>query len=267
MMRTLILLSSLTFSGCALFASGQTPLKTVRYGSDPVPHRTLVVLLPGRFDDAEDFARAGFIAMARARGVEADFLAVEAHLGYYRARTIVPRLHADVMVPAHRAGYTRIWLLGISLGGMGALLYLKDHPESVAGAALLSPYLGRDGLVADIARAGSLAAWQPPQDCLRESVCGLWRWLRDQSLAGAGADSPLWLGYGERDRFPAAHRLLAEALTAERSLRIAGGHDWDTWRQLWSALLDHRWPAAEAVAEMQEGPSGPSVRPPAAAGN
>ena len=48
---------------------------------DRVPAPTLIVLLPGRYDSAADFARHDFPALARAAGVDADLLAVDGGLG------------------------------------------------------------------------------------------------------------------------------------------------------------------------------------------
>ena len=61
----------------------------------------------------------------------------DAHVGYFRNRSFEDRLRADVMVPARARGYESIWLAGISLGGLGALLYADEHPEEVAGLLLI----------------------------------------------------------------------------------------------------------------------------------
>lgn len=211
------------------------------------------MLLPGLYDHSRDFARERFIALARASPVGADLVAVNANFSYYRARTIVPRLHQDVIAPARRAGYREIWLVGISLGGLGALLYLKAHPADVAGVVLLSPYLGNDELTAEIAAAGSLAAWRPGSACGSEPMCALWWWLRAYTREPPGSRATMLLGYGNQDRFPVAHRLLAQSLGAQRSVMVDGGHDWGTWQQLWQQFLDGQWGGAlRAEAPLEE---------------
>jgi hypothetical protein len=51
----------------------------------------------------------------------------------------------------------------------------------------------------------------------------------------------LYLGFGDQDRFVAAHELLAAALPADAVDVIAGGHEWPTWVGLWENFLDTRF--------------------------
>ncbi len=243
-MRYLLLLVSLILTACAAFSPGEKRLKTITYHTSEQPSRTLLVLLPGIYDRPRDFNRAQFMEIARAASVPADLMTVNANYGYYRSRTILSRLRADVFDPARRAGYEKIWLVGISLGGLGALLYLKAHPEDVAGVVLMSPYLGQNKLIGRIATAGSLADWHPGPDCSSDSICALWEWLRDFSKQPPEQRTPVLLGYGDRDRFGTAHRLLAQALGRQRSVTVDGGHDWDTWQQLWRQFLAGPWASA-----------------------
>lgn len=76
--------------------------------------------------------------------------------------------------------------------------------------------------------------WLFPLPFIAQTVC-------PPSLAQpAPAGPPVWLGFGREDRFADAHRLLAQALPAERHFDVPGGHDWPPWRALWSAWLDRR---------------------------
>ena len=213
----------------------------------------LVVLLPGRGDRAADFARHGFAAELKRRGIAADVVAADAHAGYYAERSVVARLHADVLAPARAQGYREIWLAGISLGGLGALLTAIEHPEEVDGLVLLAPFLG-ETLPAEIAAAGGLAAWEP-----REGATGLpfeghlWGHLRRYARGEPGLP-PLWLGYGTSDRFAPVNGLLAAALPPERVARWPGGHTWRTWKALWRDLLDRGF-LAQAPESAQDRPS------------
>ncbi|MGB7542969.1 MAG: alpha/beta hydrolase, partial [Burkholderiales bacterium] len=104
--------------------------------------RTLLVMLPGATDRPEDFVEQGFIQAVRASGASVDVAAVDAHMDYYIEHSVVERLEADVIAPARAKGYTRTWLMGISLGGMGALAYARGHAKEVEGVILLAPFLG-----------------------------------------------------------------------------------------------------------------------------
>lgn len=241
-MRTFFLTSAIFLSGCVAFG-GKEPLKTIHYASPEGRGTTLIVLLPGILDDSRTFAQEDFIAVARRHGVDAAFVAADTDIDYFMAETVVQRLHTDVITPARAAGYRDIWMVGVSLGGLGALLYLREHPGSVQGVVLLSPYLGRAGTVASIAESGSLAAWQPPESCDRHRFCSLWRWLQDFTRTGFQQPdrASVVLGYGNQDQYPQAHGLLAQALGPERTLRVDGGHDWNTWRALWQRYLSEHW--------------------------
>jgi hypothetical protein len=209
------------------------PLRTVSYPGIGVAGGDLIVFLPGRGDQPEDFERRGFLAAARSAGLGADVLAVDAHLGYYQKRVIVDRLWEDVVAPARGRGYRRLWFLGISLGGLGSLLLAQNHPDAPAGIFTLAPYLGETELTREIESAGGLARWTgaPSKDDFR----GLWGWLR--GYAAGEARPRLWLAYGESDRYVSGHRLLAAALPKEHVLATSGGHDWRAWSRLWAEFL------------------------------
>ena len=197
----------------------------------------LLVMLPGATHKPHDFARQGFVAALRKRNLPVDTVAVDAHLGYYLERDLTARLTEDVVAPARARGYARIWLLGISLGGMGALTYARAHPEAIAGVVVLAPFLGVQGTIDEIVRAGGIDRWDPgaidPQDDERSLLA----WLKGYE-AGDPALPQIHLGYGTGDRFVAASAILADRLPPARIVAIAGGHDWKTWGALWEQLLD-----------------------------
>ena len=208
---------------------------------DPAPRsgakRVLLIMLPGAKAQPQDLLQHGFVRELRARNLPVDVVAVEAHLGHYLDRSLNGHLTNDIIAPARARNYRRIWLMGISLGGMGALIYARDHPAEIDGVVLLAPFLATRGVMAELTRAGGWAGWQPgelnPGDDERELLA----WLKAYRPAKAGLPQ-LRLGYGTQDRFVAASELLAERLPAADVVAIAGGHDWTTWINLWQRLLD-----------------------------
>jgi pimeloyl-ACP methyl ester carboxylesterase len=229
------LLFTLLLAGCIRPRPATVPLRTVSYPGPGEP-RTLVVLLPGRRDTPEDFGRFQFPELADRAGVKADMVAVDAHLGYYYGRTIVDRLREDVIAPA-RQRYDRIWLVGISIGGTGALLYAAQYPEDVNGILLLAPFLGEEKVINEVAAAGGLRGWRPPETLAPDDFQRrLWSWLKRYEGRSEG-QIPLYLGYGRSDSFARANALLGAVLPPDRVFTAPGGHGWKAWRVLWQAFL------------------------------
>jgi pimeloyl-ACP methyl ester carboxylesterase len=211
--------------------------------------RVLLVMLPGAQIRPQDFAERGFVAALHARHRGVDVAAVDADLGAYLDGDLAERLHEDVLGPAATAGYARIWLMGVSLGATGALLYARAHPGRVDGIILIAPFLGTRGLVAEAMAAGGLAAWKPGAIAAGDRERALLAWLKSSPL-GRAARPSLHLAYGSGDRFADASLLLAGRMPTRRVIVGEGGHDWPTWTALWHALLD-RAPFGES--EMAEG--------------
>jgi pimeloyl-ACP methyl ester carboxylesterase len=234
-----LLLAAAALVGCVPAAT--TPIATLlrQYDGPAAAHRILIVYLPGSGDSMSAFEQNGLLRSLRERGVPADVISVNAHLGYYREGSVSSRLEEDVMRPARAAGYRQIWFVGDSLGAYGALSYAREHPGQIAGLVLLGPYLGERSVFSEIERAGGLGTWDPGV-LEKKSRAGderlLWLWFRD--AVRAGRLPPLYLGYGRHDRFSPAHQLLASLLPGERVIVIEGGHDWPTWKQAWDQFLE-----------------------------
>ena len=199
--------------------------------------RILLIMLPGARDTPEDLASHGFIRAIRERSLAVDVVAVDAHLGYYLERTVAERLEQDIIASARARGYKRIWFMGISLGGLGSLIYARAHPGEVEGEVLLAPFLSNRGLIDDVIRAGGLDRWQPGEIAADDEERQLLAWLKAYRT-----DEPrlpkIYLGYGTGDRFAPASALLATRLPVGQVATIEGGHDWPTWFNLWNQLLD-----------------------------
>lgn len=198
-------------------------------------NETLFVLLPGIQDHQFDFEHSGFVQAVRERSIKADLLAVDAHIGYYVRHTILKRLRQDVIEPARRDGYKKIWLVGTSLGGLGSALYAGQHELDLDGVVLLAPYLGQPSLIKKIDLAGGPQNWCPAN--ITDFHSSHWTWL-GKYFEHPDREPHLFLGFGERDRFAYANGYLADALPSDRVLKVSGGHDWETWSRLWSEFLE-----------------------------
>ena len=200
----------------------------------------LIVLLPGLGDGPGRFDREGMIDLVRQIAPTFDAVVTDAHFAYYRNQSLVERLHADVIDPiAHR--YRRVWLVGISLGGVGAASYAMEHAEIVEGAILLAPYMGSDDLIAELEAAGGLHQWTPPdlnriEDERERHFYRLWRWYKGYTHPDHSAPK-LMLGFGADDRLRRANQLVAEVLPSDQVESIPGGHRWTVWIPIFETLL------------------------------
>lgn len=229
-------------SCCAFNRAAVAPVPTMaqaRRADGRAP--TLIVFLPGRRSHLGDFERQGFFDMVRERGLDADLVEADLHLGYYANGTSSRRLWDDVVAPARAAGYERIWLVGISLGGSGAIGCAREHPDAIAGLVLLSPFLGPPGMLDRIRESGGLETWAPDPTAgpgsFKWFIEQNWVFLRQESAPG-GRPRSLYLGYGLDEPMTPSLDLLAGRLPADRVIRIPGGHRWSTWRPLWAGILD-----------------------------
>jgi len=195
-----------------------------------------MVWLPGAYHSAQDFLTAGFAEAVRTRRLNLDLIFVDLELAHVGDRDALARLRSDIVLPARAAGVS-LWLGGISLGGLIGLDYAASYPDELDGLCLLAPYLGNRILTAEIAQAPGLAAWQPGALAETDEERRIWRYIKTRR-----ADArPLYLGFGEGDRFSAAHKMLADTLPLDAVNVIAGGHEWATWSKLWENFLDSRF--------------------------
>jgi len=221
--------TAVMLAACLRLPPTQDPIPTVGAEAAGPGNDTLVVMLPGMGDRAGSFADNGFLEIGANHGL--DVIAVDAHFGYYRERSLLPRLRHDVILPAREHGYEHIWLLGVSMGGFGSLLYAREHAADIDGIILLAPFLGDDDLIANIRSAGRLTDWTPPEEGFRDYEVAVWEWL--QREATRPDRTPILVGYGESDRLAGAVSPLVETLDAGQVYRRPGNHKWSTWAPLW----------------------------------
>ena len=241
---TVVALYGTLFAGCASWLPAPTPMRTYSDRAQPDgTSRCLLVFMPGLGDTEQDFVEHGFIAAIRARNLPVDVISTNATLGYYARRTLLDRMQEDVIAPARTAGYEKIWVAGISMGGMGTLLVSKDEEargRAISGAVLIAPYLGEKDVQKEISAAGGLARWQPgPRTPNEDYDRDVWRWLKNKTEKPNDASPSIYLAAGNEDKLAAAHRLLAPTLPKERVFRTPGNHDWGPWSLLWADFLDH----------------------------
>jgi pimeloyl-ACP methyl ester carboxylesterase len=194
-----------------------------------------MVWLPGAYHSAQDFLDTGFAEAVLKRQIPLDLRFVDLEMQHVDDREPLERLRNEIVLPTLGAGVS-VWLAGISLGGFAALDYASSYPDEADGLCLLAPYLGNRMLLKEIAAASGLMGWEPGELAQADAERRIWRYLKVRT------DSrPLYLGYGQDDRFAAAHGLLATRLPPNAVDVIAGGHDWRTWIKLWENFLDSRF--------------------------
>jgi len=230
-------LVALLLSGCS-FPTNK-PLAALEYAAPTGPEKskTLLVFLRGRGGSHKNFEAYGFIKITRAAGIDAKIVAPNTHMGYFMSRKFVERLKTDVIDPSRAEGYEKVWLVGVSLGGLGSIIYSKNHPEDVDGAFLIAPFVGNDPILDEIIAAGGPIEWSPgefdPTDDWQREI---WRWLRSHS---EDQDTPpLYMGYGDQDRLIKGHELLSDVLGKDRVIIVEGDHNFVTFAKIWESFLD-----------------------------
>lgn len=206
------------------------PLRTVERKTGA---NTLLVLLPGAYMTAADFATAGFFDAIARRQLALDLVAVDLDLEAISSGTALPALQAQILAPARNQGYSQVWLGGISLGGLLALCHNADTPGEVDGLCLLAPYPGSRLTTNAIARAGGLGVWQASAEELGDPEFRAWQWLQKPPV-----DFPVFVGYGTEDRFAAGMAQIAGCFPEDSRCAIPGDHDWPVWQVLWEHFLD-----------------------------
>ncbi|MFT7536235.1 MAG: pimeloyl-ACP methyl ester carboxylesterase [Hyphomicrobiaceae bacterium] len=235
----LLLILLLLPCSCSWFRGAAIPVWHDSYPATVAPAKGLVVLFPGIGDRPGDFLRHGFVEQIQSVNPSLDVVAVDAQLAYYVRGLLSERVHQDIVKP-RLASYEHIWLVGISLGGLGAMSYAADYPHVVDGVVLLAPFLGAEDVLEQVRAAGGVRSWTAPtvgrfEDPMRQLSYAAWTWAR--LVADRADQTPVvYLGYGAADRFAKAHALLAEALPVSHIRLGSGGHDWTMWTTLFEQL-------------------------------
>jgi enterochelin esterase-like enzyme len=169
----------------------------------------------------------------RAQGIAADLAMAEVRAAWFADGSIVERIRESVVAPAQARGHARVWLAGISLGGLAALCYAARHEADVAGILLISPYPATRDVLREMDAAGGLGRWNPvipPEGDLEREA---WLWL----AAREAGRVPVHCYFASGDRFAPGQRRMAQTLDPSRVRELPGGHDWTAWRALWDEFL------------------------------
>jgi S-formylglutathione hydrolase FrmB len=193
--------------------------------------------MPGAGNRHTSFEEHGFIRSATEAGLRADILTVDISYEQFSDLSIEKRLHEEVVLPARAFGYEHIWMGGISLGGFATMIYARKNADRLAGLVLIAPYLGNKGTLAEIRAVGGLDIWNPhlTDDYDERHV---WKIIKNYPTYFT-PNLPVFLLYGNEDRFVEFHQLLATRLKPEAITTISGGHDWPVWQALWQDFIHY----------------------------
>ena len=209
------------------------------------PGPALLAMLPGTGRDVGEFVAHGLVSAVHDRHLPVDVVAAQPELDLYLE---AGSLYDTLIAPAMARGYRRLWLLGVSLGGMGALLYAAARLAPVHGLVLLAPFLGTPGTLAEVSAAGGITGW-PPQNSRATAVeKTMLLWLQSFLTRSPERRPAFYLGYGRQDRFARALGHLSRHLPQEQLVAAEGTHDWATWLLLWHRILE-RHPFAAGIGD------------------
>lgn len=196
------------------------------------------------------FEHNGFIETLRQVRPDVDAVAIDAHLAYYEKGLLADQIYRDIIEPYQLKGYQHFTVVGISLGGYGALWLTSRHSGEISKLVLLAPFLGMNPLIERIEDQGGIQPWRAQLEHDPDFGELAWVWADDLRNADSGEVETVILAIGESDRFSEAAQLLATALPAAHLFETRGGHDWDTWQQLWSDIV--RSPAFASWSDVQK---------------
>jgi pimeloyl-ACP methyl ester carboxylesterase len=189
-------------------------------------------MLPGAYMAAADYADNGFFAAVAARHLALDVVAIDLDLAAISAGEALPAVAKAVLVPA-RSRYRRVWLGGISLGGLLALGCAADALVPLDGLCLIAPYPGSRLTTNAIAEAGGLDIWEIAAAQQDDPEFRIWNWLRRPP-----AELPVFVGWGREDRFAQGMAAIAGRFPESARCCLPGDHDWLVWKKLWENFLD-----------------------------
>lgn len=206
-----------------------SPTEYRRSGAD-----TVLLMLPGALMTPQHMVQGGLFAELERCPWALDLIAPNLHAEGAENRMALRALQDEWLTPL-RAQYRHVWLGGISRGGQLALSAWAGSAR-IDGLCLLAPYAGGRLTTNAIVRAGGLDCWVAPQAQMHDPDVRLWH-----ALQAPPRPVPMFMGYGDRDRFADGMGLLAKHLPLSRCEVVPGDHDWSAWLPLWRRFLDQRF--------------------------
>ena len=237
LIRYSIMLCFAALVGCAITES---PIPTLTYSGPESDGKNLVVALRGIGGSVKSFEKYHFIRDLHRRYPGFDVVIPNAHFGYYKEGILIERLEQDVFAQARAKGYEKIWLVGVSLGGLGTLKHLQCCAQKFAGAVLIAPYTGEEELhtsIEDYLGSGSKESLEKSVESEDKDFLALWAWILDNGALFESGN--LWLGFGNKDRL-SGHELLASHFPDKNIVRVEGGHKAKVFSRIWNQVLDQK---------------------------
>lgn len=199
----------------------------------PEQNPRMMVMLPGLGNRVSVFRKRGFfdlVAQYQAHFPRTGLVAADAHIGYYRDRSLVTRLTADVLDSYPNR---EVLLVGVSMGGFGAVILASQNPDAVQELVLIAPFLGGRKFTERMKR-GELNE-QPGDGPRKRALLSCWNFL-----VNSKDTHRITLLVGEGDRFFPVAQVLQDLAPHVRVIHGPGGHNWRTWSVLFQKYLDQR---------------------------
>ncbi len=197
---------------------------------------TLAVMLAPAEARADDLVRAGFVDALRRSGAAVDLDLPELDFADITNGSALPWLRQEVIAPARAAGYSTLWLGGISLGAYLSINYDACYPGEVDGLHLFAPYPGSRLMWSEVVAGGGVRRWQAGAVADDDHERRLWHWLQRQPTRR----TPVHLAIAGEDRFADGQAVLATAFADADVDRVAGRHDWAAWQLMWERFIARR---------------------------
>ncbi len=227
-----------TIASCASNGNSQLPLTLNKIFSGK-PTSDLLVMFPGINSPGSDFVQHGFVQMFQDKYPDVDITLVDTRFAYIEDDNIAERIQNEIILPARREGYKKIWFTGVSLGGLSAIKYNKSFAGNINGMVLIAPYLGSQYEIEGLLTDGTPYVWSELNNNSSDKTIRLWQYLLNETQSKNGKEN-LFLAYGNSDRFSDMHRFLASLLDKNNVFIEKGGHNWTVWKKLWQTMLDKK---------------------------
>ena len=224
--------ATVLLSSCAYIKPAKDQLEVTTF-HESEGSESLIVLLPGLGMAVEDYKEQGVIEKLQACNQEADIIAADAYLAYYRNEATDLRVFEDVIKPAQANGKTKIWLVGTSLGGLGSLIYRLRRPDDLQGIVIMAPYLGKPEELQWFVESEAKGDEIDPESVQNPVFLELWR-----NLQSTGQSEPeIVMGYGKQDKFAYLQDWAAGLLDPDKVVAAEGEHKWVVWNTIWVETL------------------------------